>query len=61
VQWREQGAVPRKAKIMACAGMASGYAAFWYTTRPHPWLALAVAAFMAAAALYVTTRPAPRL
>lgn len=60
VQWREQGAVPRTAKIMACAGMAAGYAVFWYTVRPQPWLALTVAGFMAAAALYVTTRPAPR-
>lgn len=58
-QWREQGAIPRKGKIAACAGIAFGYAMFWVTARPHLGLALGVAATMAASALWIVTRPAP--
>lgn len=58
-QWREQGAIPRKGKIAACAGIAFGYAVFWVTVRPHLALALGVAAAMAASALWIVTRPAP--
>ena len=31
--WRAAGAIPRPAKIMACAGMAFGFAVFCYTFR----------------------------
>ncbi|MBT1155954.1 YbaN family protein [Aminobacter anthyllidis] len=55
--WRQYGAVPRKAKIVACLGMASGYGLFFAGARPEPLLAVVVAAFVVAAAIYVTTRP----
>ncbi|MEN2712197.1 YbaN family protein [Sphingomonas sp. NPDC092331] len=58
-QWREQGAIPRRGKIAACAGIALGYALFWISVRPHAALALGVAAGMAACALWIVTRPAP--
>lgn len=55
--WRQYGAVPRKAKILACLGMASGYGLFLVGARPEPLLAVVVAAFIVAAAIYVVTRP----
>nr|WP_208413495.1 YbaN family protein [Sphingomonas leidyi] len=58
-QWREQGAIPRRGKVAACAGIALGYVLFWISVRPHVGLALGVAAAMAACALWIVTRPAP--
>ena len=57
--WRKEGAVPRKAKVLACVGIASGFAIFWFAVHPKPWLALGVAAVLALIAAYVVSRPAP--
>ncbi|MGB3436278.1 MAG: YbaN family protein [Achromobacter sp.] len=59
-QWREQGAISRKGKCWAVAGMALGYAAFFWSTRPAWWLALGVGLGMLACASWVVSRPAPR-
>ncbi len=58
-QWREQGAVPRKAKWFAATGMALGYAIFWIEAKPNWPLASFVAAIMMGAAAYVLSRPLP--
>jgi uncharacterized membrane protein YbaN (DUF454 family) len=58
-RWREEGAVPRKAKLMAASGMAMGYALFWIGAKPHWPLATLVAALIASAAAYVISRPEP--
>ena len=55
--WRAYGAIPRRAKLTAFAGMAIGYALFWTGTEPSPWLAVLVALFILAGAAYVATRP----
>jgi len=55
--WRQYGAVPRKAKILACLGMASGYGLFVLGARPEPLAAVVVATFIVAVAIYVATRP----
>lgn len=55
--WRENGAIPRKAKILACGGMAFGFAVFFVGAHPKPWLALVVAASLAACAAFVVSRP----
>ena len=55
--WREQGAMPRKAKWMACAGMAVGYAIFFLAAEPQLWLSLVVAAPMIATAVWIIRRP----
>ncbi|TKT76340.1 YbaN family protein [Aquamicrobium sp. LC103] len=55
--WRAHGAIPRRAKIMACGGMALGYLLFWLGARPGSWLAAFVALIMIACAAYVVTRP----
>jgi uncharacterized protein len=56
--WRSAGAIPRPAKIMACAGMAIGFGVFCYTFAPSVPLALGVAAGFLACAAYVVSRPA---
>lgn len=56
-KWRDKGAIPPRAKIFACSGMAFGYAMFWWGAEPGPLLAVVVTIFMAASALYVVTRP----
>lgn len=58
-QWREQGAVPERAKVMAVFGIMSGYVLFWFASRPSPGIAVMVAVFMAGAAVYVVSRPEP--
>ncbi len=58
-QWREEGAIPRRIKIIACTGMAIGYGVFWFSVRPGTLLALIVALLIGASAVYVITRPEP--
>jgi uncharacterized protein len=55
--WNETGAVPPRAKAMACIGMSVGFALFWIEAHPGLELALAVAATLIASALYVVSRP----
>lgn len=55
--WRENGAVPRRIKLIAVSGMLAGYAIFFITVAPSLWLALTVGAGMLACAVYVLTRP----
>jgi uncharacterized membrane protein YbaN (DUF454 family) len=56
-QWRERGAIPRQAKLMALAGMAAGFLIFWITAEPGPLPAAAVAALMLTGLAYVFSRP----
>lgn len=60
-RWREQGAISRKGKILAVAGMAMGYGLFFYGVHPHWMLAVGVGIFFAASAAYVLSRPSPAL
>lgn len=57
--WREHGAIPKRAKLMAYGGMALGFAIFLATSHPGWPLALAVAALMGVGAAYVASRPLP--
>ena len=56
--WRAAGAIPRPAKVMACAGMAFGFFVFWYSVDPSLPLAVGVAVLFLACAAYVVSRPA---
>jgi uncharacterized membrane protein YbaN (DUF454 family) len=58
--WREHGAMPRRAKWMACAGMAFGYVLFFIGSQPGIWLATGVAGLMIGCAVYVVMRPEPK-
>jgi uncharacterized protein len=55
--WRSDGAIPRPAKIMACAGMTFGFVVFWFSAHPSLLLAACVAALLLACAGYVVSRP----
>ncbi len=59
VAWREEGAIPPRAKAFACAGIAVGYALFWWGARPALWVDLVVALAMAACAAFILSRPSP--
>jgi uncharacterized membrane protein YbaN (DUF454 family) len=55
--WRRDGAIGRRAKALACGGIAAGYGIFLLAARPGLPLAMLVAAAMAGCALYILTRP----
>jgi uncharacterized membrane protein YbaN (DUF454 family) len=57
--WRQNGAIARRHKIMAVAGMAFGMAVFVLAAHPGLWLALLVAAMLLACAAFVWSRPEP--
>lgn len=59
VAWRTDGAISRKAKRLAYAGMALGYLGFYLGARPGWGLGLMTAAFFIGCAVYVGTRPLP--
>ncbi|MDB5713893.1 MAG: hypothetical protein JWO15_1290 [Sphingomonadales bacterium] len=58
--WRAEKAIPPRAKIAACGGMAIGFALFLIGARPGWPLGLSVAAIMAGCAAYIVSRPRPR-
>lgn len=55
--WRERGAIPRKARMMSLAGTSIGFILFWFGSHPGPVLTTAVAALMFFGLAYVFTRP----
>lgn len=55
--WRRDGAMSRRAKRMACGGMATGYAIFLLTAHPAVIGIVLVGLVMAGCALYIATRP----
>lgn len=55
--WREQGAMPHRAKWLACGGIAFGYVLFFLSAHPGLWLAIGVAALMAGCAVWIVMRP----
>lgn len=55
--WRERGAISKRAKILACSMIAVSYVLFFVFSHPSTALALGVGAVMAAPAVYVATRP----
>jgi len=58
--WRERGAINRKAKITACLLMAASYAVFWFVRQPGPLAAILLAAVMLCSATFILTRPGGR-
>jgi uncharacterized protein len=59
VAWRREGAIPRRAKIFACLGMAIGFALFWVGAHPGLIVFVLVLAAMLACAWYIVSRPEP--
>ena len=55
--WRQHGAIPRKAKLAALVGTSAGFVIFWLGAHPGPWLMAAVAALMLFGLAFVFSRP----
>ncbi len=55
--WRERGAIPLKAKLLALAGISAGFLLFWIGSAPGPILTASVGALMLVGLVYVFTRP----
>lgn len=55
--WRERGAIPRKAKTMSLAGTSLGFTLFWVGGDPGPALTAAVGLLMLVGLAYVFSRP----
>lgn len=55
--WRERGAISRRAKLMACSMIAISYGFYFGFRHPSPLAAVLVGLAMAAPAIYVATRP----
>ena len=56
--WREEGAVPTRAKWLACALMSLSWV-LMLVTAPSPWVPVVTGLLFIAVAAYVCTRPAP--
>lgn len=56
--WRDQGAIPRRGKLLAVGGMATSWAILAVTTA-NPLVPVFAGAGMGAVAVYVVTRPEP--
>ncbi len=59
IAWRQNGAISRKGKILACCGMAVGFLLFWINAHPQLWLGLLVALVLLLCAAFVVSRPEP--
>jgi len=57
--WRDQRAIPLRAKIYALAALALSYALILWLAEDR-FLPLVLAAIMGSVALYIATRPRPR-
>jgi len=57
--WRDQGAIPVKAKIWALAALAFSYALTLWLVE-NRYLPFILAAIMGSVALYIVTRPVPQ-
>lgn len=56
-RWRENRAIPLKAKVVAIGSMAGGFAIMILTVAPPLWADLLVALMLLSCALFVATRP----
>jgi uncharacterized membrane protein YbaN (DUF454 family) len=55
--WRERGAIPLNAKLLAVGGMAGGYTVTLLALRPGLEVAIPLAAILALVAAFVLSRP----
>ncbi|MFN3371693.1 MAG: YbaN family protein [Sphingomonadaceae bacterium] len=55
--WRERGAIPPRAKLLAVGGMAGGYTVTLLALRPGLEVAIPLATILALVAAFVLSRP----
>ncbi len=56
-EWRERGAIPFRAKLLALAGTTGGFLAIWLGGDPSPAVLASVALLIAVGLAYVFSRP----
>lgn len=61
VAWREEGAISVRGKTFAVMGILLGVIVFWVTVKPVWWLGVLVSALMVGCALWLLSRPTPRV
>ena len=59
VAWREQRAIPPRAKWMACVMLLVSWL-IMFGAAPSPWVPIATGALFVAVGTYICTRPSPR-
>ena len=57
--WRDEGAVPTRAKLLACTLLAVSWVSMLIFS-PSPWVPAVTGVLFLSVATYVCTRPAPR-
>lgn len=57
--WRDEGAIPRRAKVAAVLGMLLAWHIVFFTVA-NPWVPAAVGVCLGLVAAYVVSRPIPR-
>ena len=58
--WRREGAISARTKVVAVSLMVASYGFFLYRTQPSLLLAVIVALILSASALFILTRPLPK-
>jgi uncharacterized membrane protein YbaN (DUF454 family) len=58
--WRREGAIAGRAKVIAIGLIVASYAFFYYRTQPSLALAAIVGLVLSASALFILTRPLPK-
>lgn len=57
--WRDERAIPLKAKVLAVSMIAASYVLMWFTSHPSPTVAIVIAAILCCSALFIVTRNSP--
>ena len=60
MNWRREGAISARTKVLAVSLIVASYAFFFYRAQPSPLLAVAVGCVLACSALFILTRPLPK-
>lgn len=58
--WRREGAISARAKVVAIGLILASYGFFFYRAQPSALLAVAVGLVLSASALFILTRPLPK-
>ncbi|MGD9478548.1 YbaN family protein [Shinella sp. G-2] len=58
--WKREGAISARTKVVALSLIAASYGFFWYRVQPSLLLAAVVALILLASALFIATRPLPK-
>ncbi|WP_411034911.1 YbaN family protein [Shinella sp. BYT-45] len=58
--WRREGAISARTKVIAICLIVASYGFFWYRTQPSLLLAGVVGLILSASATFILTRPLPK-